>query len=192
MTSCIKTHKSWDLEGIVLLIKTGTVKCSKLFLPWLSNKSIHVPFTHIIFMDFNFGFYDMHEGPGQRMKLYYISSFGLQPAKLNKLLLYYIYNHNKLLYYIYNHNHSHRWLGRGYSAECWGWWYGDDALTCACVDGLLVLFTTCVPLGCQCYITLINERVPHMTSHAYIFSFLFRPFCVAHLHWSMLALVSQW
>ena len=46
--------------------------------------------------------------------------------------------------------------------------------------------TTCVPLGYQCYITLANEGVPRNTSHACLFSFLFRPSYVAHLHWPML------
>ena len=35
-------------------------------------------------------------------------------------------------------------------------------------------------------ITLTNEGVPHMNSHAYLFSFLFRPSYVAHHHWPML------
>ena len=46
--------------------------------------------------------------------------------------------------------------------------------------------TTCVSLRYQCYITLTNEGVPHSTSHTYLFSFFFRPFYAAHLHWSML------
>jgi len=43
-----------------------------------------------------------------------------------------------------------------------------------------------VPLGYQCYITLTIEGVSHSTSNAYLFSFLFRPSHVAHLHWPML------
>jgi len=45
--------------------------------------------------------------------------------------------------------------------------------------------STCALLGCQCYITLVNEGV-FSTSHAIFFYFLFKPSYDAHLHWSML------
>jgi len=44
---------------------------------------------------------------------------------------------------------------------------------------------TSVSLRYQCYIILVNKGVSHSISHAYIFSFLFRPSYVAHLYWSI-------